>query len=256
VKRDRRDPSPDRPRTPRGQQGKSTLRSFQYAWEGLVFAFSTQKHMRVHAVVIALVIAAALGLDVSPSAFLNLLLAIALVLVTELFNTAAEHAVDLAVPHYDPRAKVAKDVAAAGVLVASAYAVVTGVFVFAYNSGLPKVIQGLGLPKHVQFGSLQMAAVGIVLVALVIATVKHVTGRGRFAFGGPISGHAALGFLLATAIIFLTGNVSVALLALAMAILIAQSRVQSGIHSLLEVVLGGVLGSLLGFLLFAGGVSR
>ncbi len=248
-----RSPS-DRPA--RGQQGKSTLRSLQYAWEGLSFAFSTQKHMRVHAVVIALTIAAALGLDVAPSAFLNLLLAITLVVLTELFNTAIEHAIDLAVDHYDPRAKVAKDVAAGAVLVASGYAVICGVMVFAYNSALPKVMQGLGLPRHVQFGSLQMAAVGMVLVALVIATVKHVTGRGRFAFGGPVSGHAALGFLLATAIIFLTGNVSVALLALALATLIAQSRVQSGIHSLLEVVLGGVLGSLLGFLLFAGGVSR
>jgi diacylglycerol kinase (ATP) len=252
VKRDRA-PS-DRPA--RGQLGKSTLRSFQYAWEGLAFAFSTQKHMRVHAVVIALTIAAALGLDVAPAAFLNILLAMTLVVVTELFNTSIEHAVDLAVDHYDPRAKVAKDVAASAVLVASGYAVVVAFFVFAYSSALPKVMQGLGLPRHVQFGSLQMAAVGMVLVALVIATVKHVTGRGRFAFGGPVSGHAALAFLFATGIVFITGNVSVALLAMALATLVAQSRVQGGIHSLLEVVLGGVLGSLLGFLLFAGGVSR
>lgn len=239
-----------------GQQRKSTLRSFQYAWEGLVFAFSTQKHMRVHAVVIALVIGAALGLGVSHSSFIDLLLAMTLVVVTELFNTSLEHAIDLAVDHYDPRAKVAKDVAAGAVMVASAYAVVCGVLVFAYDSALPTVMAGLGLPRHVQFGSLQMVAVGFVLIALVIATVKHVTGRGRFAFGGPISGHSALGFLLATAIVFMTGRVSVALLALALAVLIAQSRVQSKIHSLLEVILGGVLGSLLGFLLFAGGVSR
>jgi diacylglycerol kinase (ATP) len=247
-------PGPSSEKSPahRGR-GKSTLRSFQHAWEGLVFAFSTQKHMRVHSLVISLVIAAAVGLDVPTVPFLFLLSAVALVLVTELFNTAVEHAVDLAVEHFDPRAKVAKDVAAGAVLVASAYSVVVGVLVFVNHSALPDVFSGLGLPRHISVGPLQLVAVGLILVGLIVASAKHVAQRGRFTLGGPVSGHAALGFLLATAITFITGNVSVAFLALAMALLIAQSRVQSRIHSPWEVVLGGLVGVGVGFLLFAGG---
>lgn len=235
-----------------GGHSKSTLRSFQHAWEGVVFAFSTQKHMRVHALVISLVIAAAVGLDVPAVPFLLLLSAVALVLVTELFNTAVEHAVDLAVEHFDPRAKVAKDVAAGAVLVASAYSVVVGVLVFVNHSALPKVFGRLGLPRHIAVGPLQLVAVGLILVGLIVASAKHVAQRGRFTLGGPVSGHAALGFLLATAITFMTGNVSVALLALALALLIAQSRVQSRIHSPWEVVLGGLVGVGVGLLLFGG----
>lgn len=251
---------PDTPReTPEGgqqsrPQKKSTLRSFHYAWEGLSFAFSTQQHMRIHALMISLVIAAAVGLDVPAIPFILLITAIAFVLVTELFNTAIEHAIDLAVDHFDPRAKVAKDVAAAAVLVASAYSIVVGVLIFVYHSSLPRVFAGLGLPRHINMGPLQLAAVGLILVALIVATAKHVAQRGRFTLGGPVSGHAALGFLLATAITFLTGSVSVAILALAMALLIAQSRVQSRIHKSWEVVLGGIVGLVVGFLLFSGGI--
>ena len=48
-----------------------------------------------------------------------LVLAIGLVLVGEAFNTALEAVVDLASPAIHPLAKVAKDVAAAGVLLAA-----------------------------------------------------------------------------------------------------------------------------------------
>jgi diacylglycerol kinase len=66
----------------------------------------------------------ALGL---PAAHLALLLgAIGLVLVTEVFNTAIEAAVDLASPHWHPLARDAKDMAAGAVLVAAIIAALTG----------------------------------------------------------------------------------------------------------------------------------
>lgn len=245
------DPQRSKPRRPPAR-GKSTLRSFRHAWEGVVFAFSTQKHMRVHAVIIVLVVSAAIGLNVPPMAFLHLLLAMVLVLITELFNSAIEYAIDLAVDRYDPRAKVAKDVAAGAVLVASVYSVVAGVIVFVHQSDLPQVFESLRLPRHFHFGALQLTAVGLIAVALIVATVKHFSARGRLTFGGPVSGHAAIGFLLATAITFLTGSLPVAILAIAMALLIAQSRLQTQVHSAWEVLLGGVLGVAVGALLFGG----
>ncbi len=57
-------------------------------------------------------------------------LTIALVLVLEAVNTALEHAVTLASPGIDPRAKAAKDVAAAAVLVAAVASIGVGVLLF------------------------------------------------------------------------------------------------------------------------------
>jgi diacylglycerol kinase len=55
-------------------------------------------------------------------------LAIGLVVAAELLNTAVEAVVDLVSPQDHPLAKRAKDVAAAGVLVASLAALATGIF--------------------------------------------------------------------------------------------------------------------------------
>ena len=55
-----------------------------------------------------------------------LLLTIGFVLVLEALNTALEALVDLASPEYHPLAKIAKDVAAAAVLIAAITAVLVG----------------------------------------------------------------------------------------------------------------------------------
>ena len=74
-------------------------------------------------------------LHVSMVEWCILLLTISLVLVLEMVNTAIERAVDLVTKDYYELAKIAKDVAAGAVLVASMFSVVLGVLIF-----LPKII--------------------------------------------------------------------------------------------------------------------
>lgn len=69
-------------------------------------------------------------MHISPLRIIAVFLAIALVMVTELFNTAIEATVDLAMPEHHPLAKRAKDVSAGAVLVAAICAVVVGGIVF------------------------------------------------------------------------------------------------------------------------------
>ena len=63
-------------------------------------------------------------------------LTIALVLVLEAVNTALEIAVSLASPNIDPRAKAAKDVAAAAVLIGALAAVAVGMLIFVPRIGI------------------------------------------------------------------------------------------------------------------------
>jgi diacylglycerol kinase (ATP) len=85
--------------------------------------------------------------------------------------------------------------------------------------------------------------VGILVLTLTVMMSKLFTGRSNPGLwrGGVVSGHSAIGFFLAMTIIFTSNNLFIAILALLMAAIIAQSRVEAGVHSLQEVVLGAVI---------------
>ena len=104
--------------------------SFGYAFQGIAYAWSTQRHLRVHAGVAALAVLLGLALRISATDWAVLCLTIATVTALELLNTVVEAVVDLASPDFHPLAKVAKDVAAASVLVAAGGGVAVGAFLF------------------------------------------------------------------------------------------------------------------------------
>jgi diacylglycerol kinase len=119
---------------PKTRGGRKVLEderaSFGYAFQGIGYAWSTQRHLRVHAGVAALAVLLGLALRISATDWAVLCLTIATVIALELLNTVVEAVVDLASPDYHPLAKVAKDVAAASVLVAAGGGVAVGAFLF------------------------------------------------------------------------------------------------------------------------------
>ena len=65
------------------------------------------------------------------------------------------------------------------------------------------------------------------------------------------SGHTAVAFALAAALVFITRyHPTVAILAALLALLVAESRLETGIHSVLEVLAGGAIGVLVTTLIF------
>ncbi|MGE3269153.1 MAG: diacylglycerol kinase family protein [Chloroflexota bacterium] len=120
---------PDRVQEPPTPSLLRTLRSFRFAGEGLAYLARTQPNFRVHLVAMVAVIVLALGLGASTVEIGVLLLSIGLVLLGEAMNTAVEAVVDLSTAVVHPLAKIAKDVAAAGVLIAAAIAALTGLAV-------------------------------------------------------------------------------------------------------------------------------
>ena len=86
--------------------------------------------MRVHLAAAAGVLVAALWIGVDRLELVALLLAIAFVLIAEMINSAIEAAIDLATSSFDPLAKLAKDIAAGAVLIASVNAIAVGYLVF------------------------------------------------------------------------------------------------------------------------------
>ncbi|MCL4500080.1 MAG: phosphatase PAP2 family protein, partial [Chloroflexi bacterium] len=83
--------------------------------------------------------------------------------------------------------------------------------------------------------------VTLLLLATMITMWKVAGGKGKLLKGGVVSGHSAIGFFLATTIMFMKQDIVVGIMAFLMAVLIAQSRVEGGIHTLREVVSGALL---------------
>jgi len=234
-----------------GREGKSVLRSFGFAWEGISYVLKTERHMRVHVVMMTLVLIGAWGVGVTPYELLHLLAAFALVLIMEMVNTAIERVVDLTVQTYDPAAKVAKDVAAGAVLIAAAYSIAVWIIGVANSERFWQIIsllpEGSARPH---LGAVQAVLIGAILMGVLITWLKMRTRRGTFWRGGVVSGHSALGFLIATSIVIMTRNAAIACLALALALLVSQSRIQARIHSPAEVLTGALLGILVAIVVF------
>jgi len=111
------------------------LRSFKHAAMGIWLVLRSQHNAWLHAVatVAAVVVAGVLHVTARPLSlgeWADLVLAIALVWVAETFNTGLEVMADGLVGERHPVIKIAKDVAAAAVLMAAVGAVVVGAVLF------------------------------------------------------------------------------------------------------------------------------
>lgn len=105
-------------------------RSVLYALQGLGFALKTQPNFRIQVVAAMACVILGVTWKVSVEDWRWLVLAIAIVLITEAINTAFEHLCDVVQPELHASVKAAKDVAAGAVLLASISSAVIGVMVF------------------------------------------------------------------------------------------------------------------------------
>ncbi|MCD6290474.1 MAG: diacylglycerol kinase family protein [Anaerolineae bacterium] len=104
--------------------------SFRCALSGVAYVLRTQRNAHIELVMALLAVAMGIILQVTRLEWALLVLVIGMVFTAEMINTATEHAVDLATNEWDPLARVAKDAAAAGVLVASLTALIIGILIF------------------------------------------------------------------------------------------------------------------------------
>jgi diacylglycerol kinase (ATP) len=232
----------------KGQQG--VARSFNHAYQGLIYAVRTQRNMRFHVVASAGVLVLSLLVGVSRLELAILVLVIMSVFVAEMFNTALEFTVDLVTREFHPLAKLAKDVSAGAVLVVSIAALAVGYLVLSDNLGsfsLDTLQRVRRWPGH-------LTLVALVLVAIAVLLGKAFTRAPNSFMGGMPSGHAAVAFAawVAASFIAAEGRYAglVSFVVLLMALLVCQSRVESGIHTTYEVAAGAVLGSLLAVAVF------
>jgi len=117
---------------------KHIVKSFKYAFDGIQEAFQSERNMKIHFIMMILAIILGIILNLSSVEWAVLTVTIGMVLILEFINTSIEQIVDIVSPEKQEKAKIAKDVAAAGVLISSIVAILVGIFLF-----VPKCIDGI-----------------------------------------------------------------------------------------------------------------
>jgi diacylglycerol kinase (ATP) len=212
--------------------------SANYAIEGILFAAKNERHLRYHlyAAVMALLLSYVLG--VPRLEFLVILVAVILVMLAEMVNTAIEYLVDMVSPEYSEKARTAKDVSAGAVFITAVGSAVVGYIILFPH--LEKAFEsGVQIARHTAG---EIALLSVITVSIAVVIIKSDLGKGHPLSGGMPSGHSALAFSLWLMLTLITESFSVSVIGLIMASLLAQSRIAVKAHTPLEVVMGALLG--------------
>jgi diacylglycerol kinase (ATP) len=114
---------------------KARLKSFKYAWEGIVSFFRLEYNAQIHLAITVLVLVLSITLQLSKWEVIAVVFSIAIVWVVEMINTVIEKMMDFICIERHPQIKLIKDLAAGAVLVAAVAAAIIGCIIF-----IPKLV--------------------------------------------------------------------------------------------------------------------
>ncbi len=159
------------------------------AWHGLLHTVAVQRNMKIHWISGFMVMLVGMTLDFDLSTRAALFFAVFLLLFAEILNSALEAFVDLHMKEYHYQAKLAKDAAAAGVLVlAAAVSVLFADIIYHFRAEV--LSSGDDILRTVGFG-LPMV---ILMIVLLFETTSRLSKWGALLAGAlsfvPIAQHS------------------------------------------------------------------
>lgn len=119
---------------------KRFLYSIKYSIDGLIYAYSHERSLWIHAFASALAIIMGLFFKISHTQWALVLVALAVILAFELVNTAMEACIDLVTLEYKELARIAKDCCSGATFVMSIAGAITMAIIFG-----PKVMILIGI---------------------------------------------------------------------------------------------------------------
>ena len=242
-------------------KNKTSNSNFLDAWknaiDGIIYATTTQRNVKIQLVIAVLVVIISLFFDLSRAEFLCFLFTIILILFAEMFNTAIETVVDLYVDVYHPKAKIAKDVAAGGVVVTTINAVIVAYFLFFDKIsaiGLNFIENIVNSPVHLAFAAIVIVVIATLALIAMARTNKHKVVNRKFV----PSGFTTLAFAANTIIWLMIDSVTsnqavrvvILTLSLVLSILVSASRIEAKAHKVSEVIFSACLGIILVLIIY------
>ncbi len=117
----------------KGKGFKRLLLSFKYAFEGIIYTVKNEQNFIIHLLAVLTVTTLGYIYKISNTEWLIIVIMIALVLGSEFINTSIEATID-SIGKVNPLAKVAKDTAAAAVLIFALSSIIVALIIF-----IPKI---------------------------------------------------------------------------------------------------------------------
>lgn len=147
---------------------KGLVRSFSFAFRGIEEAVRRERNFRIHIAAVFFTLYFALLYGLTRAEYAILALTFIVVPAFELVNTAIEHVVDAKVKAFDEHARLAKDISAASVLVATVGAIGVALSLF---SDMEKLAAA--------FGRVLSLPHCVILIAAAAAALWFVFGFGE-----------------------------------------------------------------------------
>lgn len=116
-------------------KNKKMINSFKNAFNGMLVSFKQERNMKIHISIMFLAILLGIIFKIKMVEWIICIICFALVIGGELFNTAIEITIDIAMPNFNEKAKNAKDISAGAVLVLAIASAIIGFIIF-----VPKII--------------------------------------------------------------------------------------------------------------------
>lgn len=116
-------------------KNKKMINSFKNAFNGMIVSFKQERNMKIHISIMFLAILLGIIFKIKMVEWIICIICFALVIGGELFNTAIEITIDIAMPNFNEKAKKAKDISAGAVLVLAIASAIIGFIIF-----VPKII--------------------------------------------------------------------------------------------------------------------
>ncbi len=230
------------------KKNHSLLESFNSAFNGIFFVFKNERNFKIHTIIGIFVILMALFLHIPFTEVLIILLFISLVMVCETVNTAIELLAENIDEKDLPMVKTVKDIGAAGVLVSSIFAFISGYLIFIkyFPEGFRNIFENIA-------NSSSYFTFIILLVVVFLSVILKIITEEKFSLaGGMPSIHSGIAFSIWTAISFFTFKdyPVISPLVFLLSFWVAQSRIEKKVHQIIEVITGGILGIIVTILLF------
>lgn len=224
-------------------KNKNLINTWKNAFEGIIYATTTQGNIRKQLAIAVIVMAISLFFNLNKAEFLCLMFTVVLIIIAEMVNTAIETVVDLYTDLYHPKAKIAKDVGAGAVVIAAINAIIVAYFLF-----FDKISDiGLAFIQNVVNNPIHLAFIGVMLSVILILTLKAAfdsrkNGEKKTKFVP--SGQSALAFAAWTIIWINNRDIVVLTLTTILATLVGFSRIESKSRTTAETIFGAITGIL------------
>lgn len=110
---------------------KFSILSFKFAFDGIVAALKEEPNLKFHFLAGLFVVLLGFILNITIRDWVTIIILIGFVIAVELTNTSIEAVVDHFTEKSHPGAKLAKDISAGAVLVATLTSAIVGIIIFA-----------------------------------------------------------------------------------------------------------------------------